>query len=154
MGVELPDPASRRRPFALVHEVAPGRDDAGGVLPDLGHIGKPDAIRPAAELGAKQLDLLGVYYHEHRLVGLEPLADEWGRALNELVESRIEECFVAERVLQPGGFGDRFHRTLLSSIVPGRRLGPNECTGSPLPTLPDASSLPTQITSADKPDMR
>jgi hypothetical protein len=90
-----------RRPVAAVgvEEVVPGRDDPRRVLPDRGHVGEVDAVGGAVESRPQRGDLVGVDHHEHRLVALEAVADERGRALQEPRPGGVEHRLVAKTCL-------------------------------------------------------
>ena len=90
-------PQRPARVRALGDEVAPGRDDPRRVA------ARPRAmsanctcIGVGAELRAQQGDLLGAHDHERRLAGCEPVPDEGGCAVEELVPPGIQECLVTK----------------------------------------------------------
>ena len=85
-----------------VDEVAPGRDDAGGVRADLLHVAELHAVGVGAELGAQHGDLRRADDDEHRLVGFQAAAEEWERRLDELVLAGVEERLVGERLATSG----------------------------------------------------
>src|SRR5581483_10368925 len=96
----LADAANRPVLAEMVpHEAAPRRDDARRVLPELAHVGVPDAFVLAGERLAQQLDLPRVDDDERRLAPLEPLAQEAGGAVDEVVVARIEEGLVPEALV-------------------------------------------------------
>jgi hypothetical protein len=57
-------------------EVAPGRDDAGRVGSDVGHVGERDQVGVAAEGRPQQPDLGRAHHHQDRLAGGDAVADE------------------------------------------------------------------------------
>src|ERR1043165_4891809 len=85
----------------LLHEVAPRRDDARGVGPYLGHVGKQDTVRVIVQRRAQELDLVWRLHHEHGLTGREPVADEGHCPGDEFRPVAVEESLVPEAVGRP-----------------------------------------------------
>ena len=75
-------------------EVAPGREQAGGVASLDLDLGEDRQLRVGAELAADQLTPLERQRHEDRLAGLEPGADEGDRPGEEIVGVGVEERLV------------------------------------------------------------
>ena len=92
----LADAARRTAVGPAGHELAPGRDDVRGVGAELVHVGERDAVGIGPQLRAQQVDLRRGDGDEHRLAGLEPLAQERGSAGDELVVAPVHPGNVME----------------------------------------------------------
>ena len=88
--------ASHRTVPVLAHELRPGRDDPGGVDPDIGHVGEPNRARGRPELFSEQIDLPGADDHENGFPDLDGVPDERGGPLEELGLAGVEERLVPE----------------------------------------------------------
>jgi len=103
--------ASHRTGAVLAHEIRPGRDDPGGVDPDIGHVGEPDRARGRPELLSEQIDLAGADDDENGFPDVDGVPDERTGPLEELGLARVEERLVPEgvRELQRAGERGRHH---------------------------------------------
>ncbi len=99
----LSDAAQRRGRAGMTgDEPLPGGNDPRRILADHAHVGEEHAIGVAVERRPQIVDLGAADHHECRLVGLESIQQERGRAVEELVGTCIEERLVPERLIRAG----------------------------------------------------
>src|SRR5437870_4370476 len=132
----LADPAKCVPRRLGVDEVAPSRNDAGGVGADLLHVGELHPIGVCPELSAEHGDLGAADHDEHGLAGLQAATEKCERRTRELVLAGVEERLVGEGLPMPrrsrrgGGAHARFPKRAWAT--PPRRRG----AAGPLPFSP------------------
>jgi hypothetical protein len=108
-GASSPDrlsDATRRvsREDVFGNEFSPRRDDPGGILTDMGHVGEHHRGGIGPEVITKKGDLLGAHDHERGLVRLYATLDERADAANEIGLTGIEDGLMPEGL---GRLGNR-----------------------------------------------
>ena len=98
-------------------ELAPGRDDAGGIAAELAHVGEEDLARLAVERVSEEVDLVGVDDREDLLPRRHAVADERADPVHELVATPVEERLVTEGHLGRRRTPNRTSLTLKQSLI-------------------------------------
>jgi hypothetical protein len=99
----------------LRDELAPRGDDPGGILPDLGHVGEPNAVGISPEPPPQLFDLLGADDHQDRFTGRDRIIDEGSGTVDELRGACVEECVVTESGSVRSFWGIRTHASSTKS---------------------------------------